>query len=116
METQTVITECQYARDRHQNLVRWRNLWTVLLFIFGTSVVIFLSISILFFLRSDWLPGAISTLGTIVNGAGVSFISKRRSDAVNEEEKAYRDVGRKCQDTADADKLRNGMKVFGRIL
>ena len=110
------VTPCEYARDRHRNLVTWRNLWTILLFAFGAAVVIFLVLAVIFFLRQDWLVGALTTLGTIVEGAGIAWVSKRRIDAVKEEEKAYKDVGEKCQDTSTADGLRNSMKLLGRFL
>ena len=76
--------------------MRWRNLWTVLLFIFGSTVVIFLSASIVLFMTESWLPGAISTVGTIVNGAGIAWAVSRRAEAVKEEEQSYQDVEKKC--------------------
>jgi hypothetical protein len=91
------ISACQYARDRHKNLMRWRTLWTVLLFIFGSTVVLFLCTSIVLFITASWLPGAITTLGTIVNGAGIAWAVNRRAEAVKEEEGSYKDVEEKCK-------------------
>jgi hypothetical protein len=39
------------------------------------------------------LPGALTTLGTIVEGAGIKWVADRRADAVKEEEDAYKEVG-----------------------
>ena len=89
-------TPCDYARARHRNLVIWRNLWTVLLFIFGIAVVLFLVLAILYFLRQDWLLAALTTVGTIVEGVGIKWVAERRTEAVAEEERAYEDVEEKC--------------------
>ena len=93
----------------------WRNLWTILLFAFGASVVVFLVLSVVFFLRQDWLPGALTTLGTIVEGAGIKWVANRRAEAVKEEEEAYRDVAEKCKDTSEADNIRSKQALFGRF-
>ncbi|MBI4488199.1 MAG: hypothetical protein HY694_03880 [Deltaproteobacteria bacterium] len=90
------VGPCQYAIERHRNIAKWRNLWTILLFIFGSAVVVFLVGAILLFVRQDWLPGAISTLATIVNGVGIKWVYERRKEAVEEEEAAYKDVAEKC--------------------
>lgn len=95
------MTPCDYARDRHRQFVLWRNLWTILLFVFGTAVVIFLVISILFFLNSENLKGALSTLGTIVTGAAIKWVKDRRDEALAEEKAAYADVVAQCS-AADA--------------
>ena len=82
-------TACEYAIERHKNLLMWRNLWTILLFVFGSAVIIFLVIAILFFLNKSFLPGAVSTLSTIVSGVSVKWVLDRRVEAKAEEESAY---------------------------
>lgn len=109
------ITPCEYARLRHQNLVMWRDPWTILLFVFGASVIVFLSLAVVLFIRSAWLPGALTTLGTIVDSAGIKWVLNRRREAVREEEAAYRDVSDKCDNTREADELREQHMLFGRI-
>ena len=111
------ITPCEYARQRHGDLARWRNLWTILLFVFGSAVILFLSISVLFFLRESWLPGAVSTLGTLVGGVSVKWVLDRRGEAVQEEEAAYQDVVAKCAAPAaqGADQLRSTFRLFGKF-
>lgn len=90
------VSPCAIAFERYQNLARWRNLWTILLFVFGTTVIVFLVGTILLFIRQDWVVGVMSTLGTIVNGFGVSWVVTRRTEAVQEEEAAYADVKVVC--------------------
>jgi len=90
------ISPCEYARERHQNIARWRNLWSILLFAFGTAVVLFLIVSIFLFLGQSWLPGAVSTLGTIASGAAMTWVTRRRVDAMQEEELAYKEVVARC--------------------
>ncbi len=111
-----IVTRCTYAQERHRNMAMWRNLWTILLFAFGAAVVVFLVLAVLFLLRQDWLPGALTTLGTIVEGAGMKWIADRRADAVKEEEAAYQDVADKCKNTTGADNLRARQMLFGRFL
>ena len=110
------MTPCEYARLRHQDLSRWRNLWTILLFVFGASVILILSLAVMFFLRESWLPSALSTLGTLVGGVSVKWVVDRRREAVTEEEAAYNDVGVKCGETRDAveqaDQLRRSLTLF----
>jgi hypothetical protein len=113
---ETWISPCEYARQRHHDLVRWRNLWTILLFAFGSAIVLFLIAAIILFLRASWLPAAISTLGTIASGMGIKWVVDRRTEAVQEEEAAYKDVAEKCKDSRTADELRARFRLFGRIL
>jgi len=89
-------TPCDIAKGRYSKILMWRNLWTLLLFIFGTAVVLFLVASVVLFIRDSWLPAALTTLGTIVNGAGISWISKQRQTAVTEEKEAFTDVVTQC--------------------
>lgn len=111
-----LLSPCEYARERHQNLVKWRNLWTILLFAFGSAITIFLIGAILLFIRESWLPGALSTLGTIVSGVSTGWVVTRRKEAVEEEEAAYRDVAEKCADTSSADATRSAKKLLGKYL
>jgi hypothetical protein len=90
------LTPCEYARQRHRDMARWRNLWTILLFSFGSSVILFLSVSTLLFLRESWLPAALTTLGAIVSGVGVKWVVDRRRESVEEEVAAYEYVKQIC--------------------
>ena len=111
-----ILTPCEYARERHQNMLRWLNLWTILLFAFGTALIIFLILVIFLFIRATWLPGALSTIGTIVSGIIIQWIVKRRTVAKDEEEKAYQDVVEQCQESQAADEVRNSNKILGKFL
>jgi hypothetical protein len=110
-----IITPCEYARERHQNIARWRNLWTILVFSLGSVVVFFLILSVLLFLRDAWLPAALSSLGTVVNGVFTKWVVDRRDESVKEEEMAYKDVVDKCQDKSPADQVRAKYTFFRGI-
>ena len=110
-----IVTSCEYARERHKNILMWRNLWTILLFAFGTAVIVFAVLATALFIRQEWLAGAIMALGTLAQGAAIKWVVDRRVDAVKEEEIAYQDVAAKCQDTAAADQLRASRNLIGGI-
>jgi uncharacterized membrane protein YcjF (UPF0283 family) len=112
---EAVITPCEYARERHRNILMWRNLWTILLFAFGTAVIVFAVLAVALFIRQEWLAGAIMALGTLAQGAAIKWVVDRRTDAVREEEIAYQDVAAKCQDTEAADQLRASKNLIGSI-
>jgi hypothetical protein len=76
------ITPCEFARERYYNRALWRNLWTILLFVFGSVVVLFFVAAIVLFIRQNWVPGALATVGTIVQGAAIKWVVDRRTDAV----------------------------------
>jgi len=105
---------CKIAQERHKNAARWRFLWTTLLWVFGASVVIFLVLSVLFFLRLEWLPGALTTLGTIVEGVGIKWVLDRRGEALKEEEDAFNDVKESCKSTQEAEEYQSRLTVFGK--
>ena len=109
----TVI--CKIAQERHRNAALWRNLWTILLWVFGAAIVVFLVLAVLLFLRQDWLPAALTTLGTIVEGVGIKWVADRRADAVKEEEEAYKEVEDECKDVTTANNLRSNLRLFGQI-
>jgi hypothetical protein len=89
-------TPCDFAKSRYIVIARLRNFWGMMWFILGACVAAFLCFSIIFFLRSSWLPGALSVLGTIVTGASTTWITKQRRVAADEEEKAFADVVLHC--------------------
>lgn len=110
-----ILTPCEYAMERHHNIAMWRNLWTILIFAFGAFVVVFLVLAVVFSLREDWLPAALTALATIVEGVSIKWVLNRRSEAVKEEEKAYEDVKKMCRDTTEADNLVAGQKLLGLV-
>lgn len=89
-------TPCDFAKARYVDIGRLRQLWGGLWFVLGMSVALFLSISIVLFLRSSWLPGAVGVLGTIVNGAAMTWITTQRRIAADEEEKAFAELLQHC--------------------
>jgi hypothetical protein len=105
---------CKIAQERHRNAALWKNLWTILLWAFGAAVVVFLILAVLWFIRRDWLPAALTTLGTIVEGVGIKWVLDRRTDSVKEEEDAYKEVEEACKDVTTAKALRSNLALFGR--
>ena len=114
------IDNCQYARQRHQNLLRWRNLWTILLFVFGAAIVVVLVLTIAFVTDGKYVETAASTLGTVASGVAIRWVVDRRNDAKLEEEEAWKEARELCKDVAsdfapEAD-LRSKYRLFGRWL
>jgi hypothetical protein len=89
---------CRLAIERYRNFAKWRNLWSILLFVLGASVVLFLLAAIFLLIRQDWLPVALTTLGTIVSGVASKWVMDRRAEAVREEHGAYQDAQKYCAD------------------
>jgi hypothetical protein len=106
---------CKLAQERFKSAALWRNLWTILLFAFGTILIVFFILSVILFLRQDWLPTALVTIGTIVEGAGIKWIAIRRAEAVKEEIEAYGEVGKVCKNTLVADNLTKKLMLFGQF-
>ena len=94
--SQPSFDPCPIAVDRYKNLARWRNLWTILLFVFGATVIAFACVSIVLFSATQWLPGAFVTIGAIAGGAGVGWVVTRRGEAVQEELAALEEVKAAC--------------------
>ena len=112
------ISPCEYARERHRNIARWRNLWTILLFLFGSAVVLFLCVAVLAFWKQAVLAGSLSTLSTIVGGVAIKWVLDRRREAVAEEQSAYDEVVARCgqAEAAAADAFRRKQSLFRRFL
>jgi hypothetical protein len=89
-------TTCDFAKARYLDIGRLRKLWGMLWIFLGASVALFLGTSVLLFLRTNWLPGAISLLGTIVNGTAMKWLITQRKVAANEEESAFAELVQHC--------------------
>ena len=88
---------CDIAQERHHGAALWRNMWTLLLWLLGLSIVLFLVMAVLFLLREEWLPAAVVTLGSIAEGVGIKWVTDRRTDAVREETEMYKDLEGACR-------------------
>lgn len=108
-----VTQACAVALQRHRDAALWRNLWTILIWVFGAAVVAFLVVAVVFFLRQDWIPAGVTTLSTIAQGAAIKWVVDRRSEAVGEEEKAYEQVRETCRDATGAERLADDLRLFG---
>lgn len=112
--THLLDNPCEYAKERHKNFLLWLNLWTILLFVFGVAVILFLIAAIFLFIKESWLPGALTTLSTIASGTAVGWVVKRRQIAKEDEQEAYKDVIKLCDDSSAVDALRGKMSIFGQ--
>jgi cadmium resistance protein CadD (predicted permease) len=72
------------------------NIWVGLLLLFGLVVVGFSCAAILFYVRSAWISGAVSTVGVIASGGGMKWVVDRKNDAKKDEREAYREVDKAC--------------------
>ena len=81
---------------RYTDKRKWLNLWTMLLWIFGATVVLFFSVAIILFIKETWLPGAITVIGTMVNGAGITWVVAQRKGAEREERDAFAALSTEC--------------------
>jgi hypothetical protein len=93
---------CDFLFERWKNLALWRNLWSILIFLLGASVTVFLAAAVWLYIRQSWLPAVVMTLGTLVNGVASSWVLARRSQAVAEEEEAKKDLIDNCGQTVAA--------------
>ena len=111
---------CEVSRNRHRNAALWLNLWTILLYIFGLAILIFIVLSIAFYIKAEWLLGAITTVGTIVQGPVIKWLLDRRKEAKEEEKVTFDAFNRDCRDVTvaldEATILRERLKLFGRFL
>jgi small-conductance mechanosensitive channel len=87
---------CDFLFERWKNLALWRNLWTILIFLFGAFLVIFLVSTIFLFIKESWISGALTTVGAIVDGVVVRWVLARRDQAVAEETQAKEELLRVC--------------------
>ena len=102
--------QCAFLLARWKNFAMWRNLWTILLFLFGCAIIIFLIGGILLFITEAWITGAMSTLGMIVNSVGVKWVLARRSQAAKEESQAKDELLKRCGTAPEAE---GGLEAAG---
>ena len=107
-------TPCEYARERHQMMVRWRNIWTALLIIAGATVVLFVIAAILLLLLGKMPLGVVAAVASLIDGVALAWVVQRQREAVADEESAYADVVKHCGKADDADSLRGRtrFKIF----
>lgn len=87
---------CDIAKQRYYDCLRWLNLWKLLLFAFGVTIVIFSIVAIILFINANWLPLALSVLGTVVNGVGIGWVVNQRNKAADEEREAFERLTEEC--------------------
>jgi hypothetical protein len=93
---ETPDSPCGFAKQHYLSTARWLNLWNFLLFSFGSAVVLFLVTSILLFIRATWLPGAVTTVGTIASSAGMAWVVNQQTKAAADESAAFARLNQAC--------------------
>jgi hypothetical protein len=89
-------TPCDFAKARYLDIHRFRLLWTYLILGLGVFVALFLAVSIILFLNSNWLPGALTALGTLLSGTVTGWLTTQRKTAVEEDEQAFNELAQCC--------------------
>jgi hypothetical protein len=87
---------CLVAMTRYLDKRRWLNRWTLLLYIFGSAVIAFCVVAIIFFIRQTWLSGAVSVIASLASGAGINWVVTRRTEAEKEERDALAEFNAQC--------------------
>jgi hypothetical protein len=90
------INPCRVLLDRYKNLARWRNVWTILLFVFGATMIFFFCAAIAYYRGGDWLTVSGSAIATLASGTGVGWVVARRGEAIEEETAALNDYIERC--------------------
>ena len=90
------VTPCDYAKIYYLNALKWLNLWNILVYAFAATIILFSITAILLFIRSNWLPGALSTLGTIASSTGITWVVNQRTTSVKEVKDAFKILKKEC--------------------
>lgn len=104
---------CEFAKQRYYSIARWRNLWTVLVFILGVFITGLLVLTLILVLNNEFVQAAISGATSIVGSAPMAFILQRRKEAKAEEDSAYNDVHQRCGATDDVEGARKNLTFLG---
>jgi hypothetical protein len=93
---------CEVAVARHANAVRWSNLWNILTWVFGLFLLLILIYMVVAAIQSNITQAAVGLVGSIVDGVVVSWVTKQRATAHEEEKQAFQDVVDNCPDQKKA--------------
>jgi hypothetical protein len=80
------------AAKRHNDTLRWKNIWAGLLFALGIIIVLFLATACALIIDGTYLKGAISGFASLLSGGGFAWIWKRWEDARKDEREAFQDL------------------------
>jgi hypothetical protein len=108
-------TVCDRATSRWMSFAKWRNLWTLLLFVFG-SFLILIAAGLVLFIVFDVIEGAVASgAAAVVDTAIVGFVKSRRDESVAEEDKAFGLVLSACEESTanQIQAARQHYKVLG---
>ncbi len=104
---------CAIATDRYHRIALWRQLFTVLIFAVAVAITVFLVLTIVFATNKEWAATVATGLGTVVSGVPLRWVLKRRGEAKQEEEKAFKEVKSACGDTSRASAIATSLRLLG---
>jgi cytochrome c biogenesis protein CcdA len=97
-----MVDLCDFLLENTKNLSRWRNLWTTLLFTIGIATTIFIIVVLALITSSKTQPwlNVSASVGTVIQGTAVAWLSKKRNEARKEELAAIEYLKQNCRETA----------------
>ena len=103
---------CAIATDRYHRIALWRQLFTVLIFLVATAIVVFLVLCIVFATNKEWAATTATGLGTVASGVPLRWVLARRRDAVKEEQKAFDEAKTACGGDEDIQGIEANLKLL----
>ena len=101
---------CALATDRYHRIALFRQLFTVLIFVVATVIVVFLVLCIVFATNKEWAATTATGLGSVVSGLPLRWVLKRKGEAVAEEEKAFKEAKAACGASGDLEEIADELK------
>lgn len=87
---------CRYAQERYNSILLWRNLWSILLFVFGFAIIVFALILLYFVLKQELVESFLTGLPAVVDCIAIKWVVDRRKESVQEEADAYAVLKEAC--------------------
>ena len=87
---------CEIAVARHENALRWYNLWNILTWTFGAFLIVILIYLVISATQSNITQSAIGLVGTVVDGVVVKWVVTQRATAYTEEKEAFEAIKNNC--------------------
>lgn len=108
---------CFYAQERYKTILLWRNLWSILLFVFGATVIILIILLLYMAMKQASVEFVLSVLATVTDSLAIKWVLARRKESVEEEEKAFEVIKKECPDkrSLDIDLFKKQLTLFGKF-
>jgi hypothetical protein len=91
---------CLVLEERYRNALRWKNLWTMLLFLIGVALTITIIFLILALQETTLIENADKGLTIIVEGAALAWVVTQRNKSSDEEKEVLETYIEHCGSTA----------------